>query len=100
MVKLIAEQIPATSKQTSLLVLGVFENEFEDIMNELYGISKTIVEMVQRIVKDKEHTGSFGSSCIVHCFTGPIQRIMLLGLGEKKSLDKDKVRVLAGKACC
>ena len=98
MVKLIAEQIPATSKQTSLLVLGVFENEFEDIMNELYGISKTIVEMVQRIVKDKEHTGSFGSSCIVHCFTGPIQRIMLLGLGEKKSLDKDKVRVLAGKA--
>jgi leucyl aminopeptidase len=98
MVKLIAEQIPATSKQTSLLVLGVFENEIEDIMNELYGISKTIVEMVQRIVKDKEHTGSFGSSCIVHCFTGPIQRIMLLGLGEKKSLDKDKVRVLAGKA--
>jgi leucyl aminopeptidase len=98
MVKLIAEQIPVTAKQTSLLVLGVYENEVEDIMNELVGISKTILDLVQRIVKDKEHTGSFGSSCIVHCFTGPIQRIMLLGLGEKKSLDKDKVRVLAGKA--
>ncbi|HET6641033.1 MAG TPA: leucyl aminopeptidase [Nitrososphaeraceae archaeon] len=98
MVKLIAEQIPVTAKQTSLLVLGVYENEVDDIMNELVGISKMILELVQRIVKDKEHTGSFGSSCIIHCFTGPIQRIMLLGLGEKKSLDKDKVRVLAGKA--
>src|ERR671919_526039 len=98
MVKLIAEQIPVTAKQTSLLVLGVYENEVEALMNELDGISKTILDLVQRIVKDKEHTGSFGSSCIVHCFTGPIQRIMLLGLGEKKSLDKDKVRVLAGKA--
>jgi leucyl aminopeptidase len=98
MVKLIAEQIPVSAKHTPLLVLGVFEDEVEGIMNELDGISTTIVEVVERIVKDKEHTGSFGSSCIVHCFTGPMQRIMLLGLGEKKNLDKEKVRVLAGKA--
>ena len=98
MVKLIAEQIPVSAIHTPLLVLGVFEDEVEGIMNELDGTSTTIVEVVERIVKDKEHTGSFGSSCIVHCFTGPMQRIMLLGLGEKKNLDKEKVRVLAGKA--
>jgi leucyl aminopeptidase len=98
MVELIAEQIPATAKQTQLLVLGVFEDEIEGMINELDGISSTIVEMVERVVKDKEHTGSFGTTCIVHSFTGPMRRIMLLGLGQKKSLDKEKVRVLAGKA--
>lgn len=98
MVKLIAEEIPVTSKQTPLLVLGVFEDEVEGLMNELDGINTTTVEMVERVIKEKEHTGSFGSSCIVHCFTGPMRRIMLLGLGQKKTLDKEKVRVLAGKA--
>jgi leucyl aminopeptidase len=98
MVKLIAERIPTSAKQTPLLVVGVFEDEVEGIVNELDGINPTIVEMVERVLKDMEHTGSFGTSCIVHCFTGPIHRIMLLGLGQKKSLDKEKVRILAGKA--
>lgn len=98
MIEFIAEQIPATAKQTQLLVLGVFEDEIEGLINELDGISSTIVEMVERIVKDKEQTGSFGTSCIIHSFTGPMHRIMLLGLGQKKGLDKEKVRVLAGKA--
>ena len=98
MVKLIAEQIPITSKQTPLVVLGVFEDEVESLMKELDGISAPVIEMVERVVKEKEHTGSFGSSCIIHCFTGPMDRIMLLGLGQKKSLDKEKIRLLAGKA--
>ena len=100
MVKLVAEQIPVTAKQTPLLVLGAFEDEVEDILKELDGISPTIVALVDRVIKDKEHTGSFGSTCIVHCSAGPMQRIMLLGLGQRKSLDNDKVRILAGKACC
>jgi leucyl aminopeptidase len=98
MVKLVAEQIPATTKRTPLLVLGVFEDELEGIRNQLDGINSTTVELVDRVIKEKEHTGSFGSICIVHCFTGPIQRIMLLGLGQRASLDNEKVRVLAGKA--
>jgi leucyl aminopeptidase len=98
MVKLVAEQIPATTKRTPLLVLGVFEDEVEGIRNQLDGINSTTVELVDRVIKEKEHTGSFGSICIVHCFTGPIQRIMLLGLGQRASLDNEKVRVLAGKA--
>lgn len=98
MVKLVAERIPATTKRTPLLVLGVFEDEVEGIRNQLDGINSTTVELVDRVIKEKEHTGSFGSICIVHCFTGPIQRIMLLGLGQRASLDNEKVRVLAGKA--
>ena len=97
MVKLVAEQISAAAKQTPLLVLGVFEDEVEGIMDELDGINTMIVELVERVVKEKEHTGSFGTSCIVHSSTGPMHRIMLLGLGQKESLDKEKVRVLAGK---
>ena len=98
MVKLVAEQIPVTAKQTPLLVLGAFEDEVEAILKELDGISPAIVALVDRVIKDKEHTGSFGSTCIVHCSAGPMQRIMLLGLGQRKSLDNDKVRILAGKA--
>jgi len=98
MVKLVAEQIPASTKRTPLLVLGVFEDEVEGIRNQLDGINSTTVELVDRVIQEKEHTGSFGSICIVHCFTGPIQRIMLLGLGQRASLDNEKVRVLAGKA--
>lgn len=98
MVKLVAEQIPTSTKRTPLLVLGVFEDEVEGIRNQLDGINSTTVELVDRVIQEKEHTGSFGSICIVHCFTGPIQRIMLLGLGQRASLDNEKVRVLAGKA--
>jgi leucyl aminopeptidase len=98
MVKLVAEQIPASTKRTPLLVLGVFEDEVEGIRNQLDGINSTTVELVDRVIQEKEHTGSFGSICIVHCFAGPIQRIMLLGLGQRASLDNEKVRVLAGKA--
>jgi len=98
MVKLVAEQIPASTKRTPLLVLGVFEDEVEGIRKQLDGINSTTVELVDRVIQEKEHTGSFGSICIVHCFTGPIQRIMLLGLGQRASLDNEKVRVLAGKA--
>ena len=60
MVKLVAEQIPVTAKQTPLLVLGAFEDEVEDILKELDGISPAIVALVDRVIKDKEHTGSFG----------------------------------------
>lgn len=98
MVKLVAEQISFSTKRTPLLVLGVFEDEVEGIRNQLDGINPTTVELVDRVIKEKEHTGSFGSICIVHCFTGPVQRIMLLGLGQRASLDNEKVRVLAGKA--
>lgn len=97
MVKLVAERIPDSAKQTPLLVVGVFENEVEEVMNQLGDANANLVEIVGRVLKDKEHTGAFGTICIVHS-TGPVHRIMLLGLGEKKSLDKDKVRVLAGKA--
>lgn len=98
MVKLVAEHIPASVKQTPLLILGVFEDEVEDVLTELDGISSTILETVKQVVREKEHTGSFGTSCIIHCFTGPANRIMLLGLGPRKSLDKEKVRNLAAKA--
>jgi leucyl aminopeptidase len=97
MVKLVAERIPGSAKQTPLLVVGVFENEVEEVMNQLGEANANLVEIVGRVLKDREHTGSFGTICIVHSPTGPVHRIMLLGLGEKKSLDKDKVRVLAGK---
>jgi leucyl aminopeptidase len=97
MVKLVAEQIPATIKQTQLLILGVFEDDAEDILTELDGNSPTIVEIVKQVIREKEHSGSFGTSCIIHSFTGPAHRIMLLGLGPNKSLDKEKIRDLAGK---
>ena len=83
MVKLVAEQIPTTSKQTPLLVLGVFEDEVEGIMDELDGINTMIVELVERVVKEKEHTGSFGTSCIVHCSTGPMHQNHAVGLGTE-----------------
>ena len=98
MVKLVAEHIPANVKQTPLLILGVFEDEAEDVLTESKGISSTIRETVKQVVREKEHTGSFGTICIIHCFTGPANRIMLLGLGPRKSLDKEKVRNLAAKA--
>jgi leucyl aminopeptidase len=98
MIKLVAEHIPANVKRTPLLILGVFEDEVEDVLTELEGISSTILETVKQVVREKEHTGSFGTSCIIHCFTGPANRIMLLGLGPRKSLDKEKVRNLAAKA--
>lgn len=98
MVYLVAEDVPSSLKQTSLLVLGVFEDNVEDLKNQLEGFSSELVQLVTRIIEAKEHTGTLGSSCVVHCFgRSPMARIMLVGLGRRSSLDKENVRVLAGK---
>lgn len=97
MVNFVADEVPASLKQTPLLVLGVFEDDHEDIKNQLDGFSSTLVRLVERVLNDKEHTGKFGTSCMLHTLGSPAERVMLLGLGKKQSLDKEGVRVLAGK---
>jgi leucyl aminopeptidase len=98
MVNLVAEDVPINHKLTSMLVLGVFEDTLEDVEKQLEGTSLEVVQVVNKIIEAREHTGSIGSSCIIHTFKiGPMERIMLVGLGHRSKLNEEAVRVIAGK---
>ena len=83
-------------KQTSLLVIGVFENEKENL--EINQLDPEILSVVKEN-SEKEFEGTEGSNFILHTMgKGPMKRIMLIGLGIKERFTNEKARIIAGKA--
>ena len=91
MVQIKLEKIRPITKQTQLLVLGLFEGEsellFKTLGNDLSAVLKEVVE-------NGEFTGTFGSNYLLPTFgkIGP-KRIMLTGLGKKEKYSKEYARI-------
>ncbi len=84
-------------KQTSLLVMGVFEGEQNfPHFKELDFIASS---SIKEILENQEFRGTFGSSMLVYTLDkGSAKKIMLLGLGKREKFTDESARICAGKA--
>src|SRR5690349_23662805 len=81
MVQIKLEKIRPITKQTQLLVLGLFEGESELLFKAL---GHDLSPVLKELVENGEFTSTFGSNYLLPTFgkIGP-KRIMLTGLGKK-----------------
>ncbi|MEM3094886.1 MAG: leucyl aminopeptidase [Nitrososphaera sp.] len=97
MVQVKVEKAKIDQKQTSLLVIGVFEGE-QDFMQSKE-LDPTVFASIKETLENKEFRGTFGSSILVYTLgRGPMKKIMLLGLGKKDKFTDESARICAGKA--
>lgn len=92
-VKAIAKKL--NTVKTKALVLAFFEKE--KIEGSISQIDKKINNELSHLFKSKEFTGEAGSMKIIstHRRT-PQEKIILLGLGDKKEFTRDKLRRASG----
>ena len=92
MVQIKLEKIKPSTKQTQLLVLGLFEGEPELLFKTL---GNDISSVIKEVVENGEFTGTFGSNYLLPTFgkTGP-KRIMLTGLGKKEKYRRNMQELL------
>ncbi len=93
--KVVIKNIHDSSFPCDALVLPVPEggvNFYRDIDNFLSG-------MIRRIIASGEFTGKHGETSLIHT-TGRIKadRILLIGIGKKKELSREKIRQAGGRA--
>lgn len=83
--------------QTSLLVIGIFENGLDFFGSK--ELDLTLISAIVELIENKEFKRSFGSSITLHTIgRGLIKKIMLLGLGTKDKFTCENARIIAGKA--
>jgi len=92
--KIKSENIQPKKKKTALLCSFVYEksktiSSLEEIDSKLGGLLKVAI---------KETDGKIGTLNIIHTHGKiPAQRVLLAGLGEKKKLTLDSLRICSGK---
>jgi leucyl aminopeptidase len=97
MVQIRVEKAKINQKRTSLLVVGIFENE--QGFSELNELDPFIAFTIKEIFDNKEFNGSFGSTITLYTMgKGPMKKIMLIGLGNREKFTNETVRIIAGKA--
>lgn len=97
MVQVKVEKAKIDQKQTSLLVVGVFEGEQDFAQSK--ELDPAVLASIKETLGNKEFRGNFGSSILVYTLgKGPMKKIMLLGLGKKEKFADESARVCAGKA--
>ena len=97
MVQLKVEKAKIDQKQTSLLVVGVFEDEQDFTQSK--ELDPAVFASIKEALENKEFRGTTGSSTLVYTLgKGPMKKIMLLGLGKKEKFTDESARVCAGKA--
>jgi leucyl aminopeptidase len=97
MVSVKVEKAKIDQKQTSLLVIGVFEGEQD--FSQSKELDPAVFSSIKETLDNKEFRGSFGSSILVYTLgKGPMKKIMLLGLGKKEKFTDESARICAGKA--
>ena len=80
MVSVKVEKAKIDQKQTSLLVIGVFEGEQD--FSQSKELDPAVFASIKETLENKEFRGTFGSSILVYTHgRGPMNKIMLLGLG-------------------
>jgi leucyl aminopeptidase len=97
MVQIKVEKAKIDQKQTSLLVIGVFENEQDFPQSK--ELDPSVLTYIKETLDNKEFRGTFGSNILVYTLgKGPMKKIMLLGLGKREKFTDEAARVCAGKA--
>jgi leucyl aminopeptidase len=85
-----------SSVKTQLLVDCVFTDEVSSL--SLSGITLDFDPLIREIIASKEFNAKSGSICLIHNNAGSnIKRALLLGLGDKKNFNPEKMRNLIGK---
>lgn len=97
MVQVKVEKAKIDQKQTSLLVIGVFEGEHD--FSQSKELDPAVFTSIKESLENKEFRGTFGSSVLVFTLgKGPMKKIMLLGLGKREKFVDESARICAGKA--
>ena len=97
MVQVKVEKTRIDQKQTSLLVIGVFEGD-QDFPHSK-DLDSSVSSSIRETLENKEFRGIFGSSIVVYTLgKGPMKKIMLLGLGKREKFTDESARICAGKA--
>ncbi|HEX2170332.1 MAG TPA: leucyl aminopeptidase [Nitrososphaera sp.] len=97
MVQVKVEKASIDQKQTSLLVIGVFEGD-QDFPHSK-DLDSSVSSTIKETLENKEFRGTFGSSTVVYTLgKGPMKKIMLLGLGKREKFTDEGARICAGKA--
>src|SRR5688572_9019586 len=97
MVQIKVEKAKIDQKQTTLLVIGVFEGEND--FSQSKELDPAVFASIKETLENKEFRGTFGSSVLVFTLgRGPMKKIMLLGLGKREKFVDESARLCAGKA--
>ena len=97
MVHVKVEKAKIDQKQTSLLVVGVFEGEND--FSQSKELDPSVFASIKESLESKEFRGTFGSSLLVYTLgRGPMKKIMLVGLGKREKFSDEAARMCAGKA--
>jgi leucyl aminopeptidase len=97
MVQVKVEKVRIDQKQTSLLVIGVFEGEQD--FSQSKELDPVVFASIRESLDNKEFRGTFGSSLMVYTLgKGPMKKVMLLGLGKREKFSDEGARISAGKA--
>ncbi|HEX9678020.1 leucyl aminopeptidase [Nitrososphaera sp.] len=97
MAQIKVEKAKIDQKQTSLLIIGVFENEQD--FSQSKELDPAVLTYIKETLDGKDFRGTFGSSMIVYTLgKGPMKKILLLGLGKRKQFTDEMARIGAGKA--
>jgi len=82
-------------QKTPCLIVGVWQKDLKTpLLAELDTLTRGFIE---RVVKGKEFAAKERETAFFHTADLPFQRLVLVGLGEKKKVDSDRVRRAAGK---
>ncbi|HXV46873.1 MAG TPA: leucyl aminopeptidase [Nitrososphaera sp.] len=97
MVQVKVEKAKIDQKQTSLLVIGVFEGEQDFTQSK--ELDPLVFASIKETLENKEFRGTAGSSILVYTHgKGPMKKVMLLGLGKKEKFTDENARICAGRA--
>jgi hypothetical protein len=93
-VKLIAGSIPIDEVDTGTLIVGYYANE-QPLRGDAGRVDWRLHGMLSRLIIDQKLTGTFGEDLLVPAIRLAAQRIVLLGMGDHKTLDAARLRTLA-----
>jgi leucyl aminopeptidase len=93
----VESKIDKDKKKTSILIIGIFENEYDSL--HLNGIDASLATTINEIINNKEFKAVLGSNIILYMLgDGQIKKVMLIGLGKREKFTKETARIVAGKA--
>lgn len=97
MVQIRVEKAKIDQKQTSLLVIGVFEGEQD--FSQSKELDPFVLTYIKEALENKDFRGTFGSSMVAYTLgKGPMKKVLLLGLGKREKFTDEMARICAGKA--
>ena len=97
MAQIKVEKAKIDQKQTSLLVIGVFENEQD--FSQSKELDPSVLTYIKEAIDNKDFRGTFGTSILVYTLgKGPMKKILALGLGKREKFTDEMARICAGKA--